>query len=150
MTQCGSIFRRVAARRTCGRRWCGAANRAIRLRAAAELIADVVPPPHGVYARTRKVLETHTEAVCRQVTGETAGPALPPISDDFVIALRAEAADDDLAVAAALPLVTVAAHLGELEMLYPRGDSGPHRRARRQTRCGISAFGGMAPNLPAL
>jgi uncharacterized membrane protein YgaE (UPF0421/DUF939 family) len=99
------------------------ANRAIRLRAAAELIADVVPPPHGVYARTRTVLETHTAAVCRQVTGEDAGPALAPISDDFVIALRAEAADDDLAVAAALPLVTVAAHLGELEVLYPRGDA---------------------------
>ena len=99
------------------------ANRAIRLRAAAELIADVVPPPHGVYARTRTVLETHTDAVCRQVTGEIAGPALAPISDDFVIALRAEAADDDLAVAAALPLVTVAAHLGELELLYPRGDA---------------------------
>jgi uncharacterized membrane protein YgaE (UPF0421/DUF939 family) len=99
------------------------ANRAIRLRAAAELIADVVPPPHGVYARTRTVLETHTDAVCRQVTGEIAGPALAPISDDFVIALRAEAADDDLAVAAALPLVTVAAHLGELEVLYPRGDA---------------------------
>ena len=40
-----------------------------------------------------------------------------------MIALRAEAADDDLAVAAALPLVTVAAHLGELEVLYPRGDA---------------------------
>jgi hypothetical protein len=99
------------------------ANRAIRLRAAAELIADVVPPPHGVYARTRAVLETHTDAVCRQVTGDIAGPALAPISDDFVIALRAEAADDDLAVAAALPLVTVAAHLGELELLYPPGDA---------------------------
>ena len=99
------------------------ANRAIRLRAAAELIADVVPPPHGVYARTRTMLETHTDAVCRQVTGDIAGPALAPISDDFVIALRAEAADDDLAVAAALPLMTVAAHLGELEVLYPRGDA---------------------------
>jgi uncharacterized membrane protein YgaE (UPF0421/DUF939 family) len=99
------------------------ANRAIRLRAAAELIADVVPPPHGVYARTRTVLETHTDAVCRQVTRDTAGPALAPISDDLVIALRGEAADDDLAVAAALPLVTVAAHLSELELLYPRGDS---------------------------
>ena len=126
------------------------ANRAIRLRAAAELIADVVPPPHGVYARTRKVLETHTDAVCRQVTGDTAAPALAPISDDFVIALRAEAADDDLAVAAALPLVTVAAHLGELELLYPRGDTTHPDERVHQTRCGISAFGGMAPNLPAL
>ena len=52
------------------------------------------------------------------------GPALQPISDDFVIALRAEASDDELAVAAALPLVTAAAHIGELEMLYPRSDPG--------------------------
>jgi uncharacterized membrane protein YgaE (UPF0421/DUF939 family) len=100
------------------------ANRAVRLRAAAELIADVVPPPHGVYARTRKVLEAHTEAVCHQVTGSSDGPALQPISDDFVVALRAEASDDELAVAAALPLVTAAAHIGELELLYPRGDPG--------------------------
>ena len=100
------------------------ANRAVRLRAAAELIADVVPPPHGVYARTRTVLETHTEAVCQQVTGGVGGPALQPISDDFVIALRADASDDELAVAAALPLVTAAAHIGELEMLYPRSDPG--------------------------
>ncbi len=99
------------------------ANRAVRLRAAAELIADVVPPPHGVYALTRTVLETHTEAVCHQVTGSSPGPALQPISDDFVIALRADASDDELAVAAALPLVTAAAHLGELELLYPRSDS---------------------------
>jgi uncharacterized membrane protein YccC len=100
------------------------ANRAVRLRAAAELIADVVPPPHGVYARTREVLEAHTEAVCRQVTGGSEGPTLQPISDDFVVALRAEASHDELAVAAALPLVTAAAHIGELELLYPRSDPG--------------------------
>jgi len=99
------------------------ANRAVRLRAAAELIADVVPPPHGVYPRTRAVLEDHTAAVCRHVTGGSAGTALEPISDDFVIALRADASDDKLAVAAALPLVTAAAHIGELELLYPRSDS---------------------------
>jgi hypothetical protein len=99
------------------------ANRAVRLRAAAELIADVVPPPHGVYARTRKVLETHTAAVSQHVTGGSPGHVLQPISDDFVVALRAEAADDDLAVAAALPLVTAAAHIGELELLYPTDES---------------------------
>jgi uncharacterized membrane protein YgaE (UPF0421/DUF939 family) len=104
------------------------ANRAVRLRAAAELIADVVPPPHGVYARTRKVLETHTEAVCQHVTGASNGSALEPISDDFVIALRADASDEELAVAAALPLVTAAAHVGELELLYPRSDPAPVKR----------------------
>lgn len=99
------------------------ANRAVRLRAAAELIADVVPPPHGVYTRTRTVLEEHTEAVCHQITGGSTGPALLPISDELVIALRADASDDELAVAAALPLVTAAAHIGELELLYPRTES---------------------------
>ncbi|MCV7302048.1 FUSC family protein [Mycobacterium barrassiae] len=99
------------------------ANRAARLRAAAELIADIVPPPHGVYERTRAVLEAHTEAVCRVLTRRSLGLSVQPISDDFVIALRAEATDDELAVAAALPLVTAAAHIGELELLYPRSDS---------------------------
>ena len=95
-----------------------AANRAIRLRAAAELIADVVPPPLGVYPRTREVLESHTEAICGRLTG---GPALDleSIGDDFVLALRADATKDDLAVSAALPLTTAAANLGELELLYP-------------------------------
>jgi len=36
-----------------------------------------------------------------------------------VLALRAEAAGGTLSVEAALPLVTVAASLGELELLYP-------------------------------
>jgi uncharacterized membrane protein YccC len=100
-----------------------AANRAIRLRAAAELIADVLPPPLDGYTQTRQVLETHAEAIADQVTGKNVGPALPPIIDDLVTALRAEAADDELLLASALPLVTVAAHLGELELLYPRGDA---------------------------
>jgi uncharacterized membrane protein YccC len=95
-----------------------AANRAIRLRAAAELIADVVPPPLGVYPRTREVLEAHAEAICARLIGDSTRE-LQSISDDFVLALRAEATGDDLAVSAALPLTTVAANLGELELLYP-------------------------------
>jgi hypothetical protein len=95
-----------------------AANRAIRLRAAAELIADVVPPPLGVYPRTREVLESHAEAICARLIGEP-GRELQSISDDFVLALRADATGDDLAVSAALPLTTTAANLGELELLYP-------------------------------
>lgn len=98
------------------------ANRAIRLRAAAELIADVVPPPLGVYPQTRAVIEAHADSVCRLVTGTGAGSPRP-ISDEFVTALRAEATGDELAVPAALPLVTVAAHLGELELLYPKPDT---------------------------
>jgi uncharacterized membrane protein YccC len=95
-----------------------AANRAIRLRAAAELIADVVPPPLGVYPQTREVLESHAEAICARLIGEP-GRELQSISDDFVLALRADATGDDLAVSAALPLTTTAANLGELELLYP-------------------------------
>jgi hypothetical protein len=95
-----------------------AANRAIRLRAAAELITDVVPPPLGAYPQTREVLEGHAEAICARLTGDD-GRELQSISDAFVLALRADATDDDLAISAALPLTTVAANLGELELLYP-------------------------------
>jgi hypothetical protein len=95
------------------------ANRAIRVRAAAELIADVVPPPLAAYPRVREVLETHTEAICERLHGATNTAEHGPISDDFVLALRAESGGDALSVSAALPLVTVAANLGELELLYP-------------------------------
>jgi hypothetical protein len=94
-----------------------AANRAIRVRAAAELIADVVPPPLGTYSRTRQVLEAHTEAISARLTGDP-GRKLESIGDDFVLALRADATGSDLAISAALPLTAVAAHLGELELLY--------------------------------
>jgi len=94
-----------------------AANRAVRVRAAAELIADVVPPPLGPYPRTREVLEAHTSAICARLTGDPRRK-LESISDDFVLALRADATGDELAISAALPLTAVAAHLGELELLY--------------------------------
>ena len=42
------------------------------------------------------------------------------ISDDFVPALRTDAPGNDLAVSAALPLTAAAAHLGELELLFPK------------------------------
>jgi len=96
-----------------------ASNRAIRLRAAAELIADIVPPPLGVYPQVRTVLEAHAAAVCSYLDGKDPTAAIPPISDDMVPAMRAEAGAGDLAVSAALPLVTAAANLGELELIYP-------------------------------
>lgn len=96
-----------------------AANRAIRVRAAAELIADIVPPPLSVYPQTREVLETHAAVICARVTGDTGQP-LESLSDDFVLALRADAPADELAVPAALPLTAAAANLGELELLYPK------------------------------
>jgi hypothetical protein len=96
-----------------------AANRATRLRTAAELIADVVPPPLAVYPRTRQVLSTHAKTICQRLESLEHIAEHGPISDDFVLALRAEASGDALSVSAALPLVTVAANLGELELLYP-------------------------------
>ena len=96
-----------------------ASNRAMRLRAAADLIADIVPPPLGVYPHARQVLETHTAAVCARLDGSDPHTSLPPISDALVPALRAEAGAGGLAVSAALPLVTAAANVGELELTYP-------------------------------
>lgn len=98
-----------------------AANQTVRLRAAADLIADVVPPPLAPYPAARAVLEEHTASICARISGtEDPGAAeRSPISDDFVLALRAESGGGTLSVEAALPLVTVAASLGELELLYP-------------------------------
>jgi uncharacterized membrane protein YgaE (UPF0421/DUF939 family) len=96
-----------------------AANRAVRVRTAAELIADVMPPPLTAYPRVREVLEVHTTAIAERLDGRPSTRALGPIDEDFVLALRAEADGSDLSIRAALPLVTVAANLGELELLYP-------------------------------
>jgi uncharacterized membrane protein YccC len=96
-----------------------ATNRAIRLRNAAELIADVDPPPLDAYPRVREVLAAHTQFVCDRVGGIVPPHEVGPISDDFVLALRAEAQPGALSVSAALSLVAVAANLGELELLYP-------------------------------
>jgi uncharacterized membrane protein YccC len=96
------------------------ANRAIRLRGVADLIADIeTPPPALSYPRTRAVLDEHADLVCERIAGRLdALLERPPISADFVIALRAEAHHEDHPISYALPLVTVAAHLGELELLY--------------------------------
>jgi uncharacterized membrane protein YccC len=109
-----------------------ATNRVMRMRSAADLIADIKwPPPLAMYPRAKAILETHADAVCARLAGDD-DRSWPPISDDLVPALRAEstgadddeplarrASDDELLVAAALPLVTVAANLGELELVYP-------------------------------
>ena len=77
------------------------------------------PCPLSSYPAARAVLEEHTRRICARISG-TADPDATehtPISDDFVLALRAEAPGGTLSVEAALPLVTVAASLGELELL---------------------------------
>jgi hypothetical protein len=96
-------------------------HRAIRLRSAADLIADIpTPPPLSAYPKVRAVVESHVDAICERVTGRLDPERTwGPISDDFVLALRSEARVDDLGVSAALPLLTVAALLGELELIYP-------------------------------
>lgn len=97
-----------------------AANRAWRLRTAADLVADVVPPPPDTYRQARVVLETHADVICARLDRTDTTSILPPISDDLVPALRAGAGTTgEAAIATALPLVTVAAHLGELELTYP-------------------------------
>lgn len=98
-----------------------AANRAIRLRGAADLIADIqTPPPPLTYRKARAVLDEHADLVCERMSGHIDGAiGHNPISDEFVIALRAEAHREEHPVGYALPLVTVAANLGELELLYP-------------------------------
>ncbi|MCE9515091.1 MAG: FUSC family protein [Mycobacterium sp.] len=95
------------------------ANRIPRLRTAADLIADIVPPPAGTYPRTRKVLEEHTAALCARMQGEDGGPT-SDIGEEFVTTLRTEA-NFPGAADAALPLVTAAANIGELELIYPAG-----------------------------
>jgi uncharacterized membrane protein YccC len=96
-----------------------ASNRVVRMRSVADLIADIKwPPPLTAYPRAKQILEAHADAVCARLAGHD-DRTWPPISDDLVPALRAESTGDEAAVAAALPLVTVAANLGELELVYP-------------------------------
>ena len=87
----------------------------MRVRTAADLIADLVPPPLTTYPRARAVIEEHIVALRDRLDGtEPAGPAAP-IGTEFIPALRAEADGTELVVAAALPLATVAASIAELE-----------------------------------
>lgn len=85
-----------------------------RVRTSADLIADLVPPPLTVYPRARKVIEAHTAALRGQLDGTDPAGSAESIGEEFIPALRAEA-EGELAAAAALPLVTVAANIGELE-----------------------------------
>ncbi len=125
------------------------ANRATRLRGAAELIADVVPPPLDTYPQVRAVLESHCDAVCERFRGVESVTFGAPISDDFVRALRAGAGTGgELAVAAALPLVAVAANLGELELLYP--EPAPALQAGHPSRGASLPPAGTVPRVATL
>jgi hypothetical protein len=92
-----------------------AANRAVRLRSASDTIADIrTPLPLSAYPRARAVLEAHADSVGARLAGVT-DRNWGPVGDEFVLALRAEFTGDAAAVDAALPLVTIAANLRELE-----------------------------------
>jgi len=92
------------------------ASRVPRLRTAADLVADIVPPPAGAYPRAREVLDRHTMLLCTRITnGEPASPAVR-IGEEFIPALRAEATHTEHAAQVALPLVTAAATIAELEL----------------------------------
>jgi hypothetical protein len=106
-------------------------NRAIRVRAAADLIMDIpTPPPLGTYPRVREVVEFHVNAIRDRLSGKLGtGGDWTPIGEEFALALRAESGGvgappprsggGELAISAAMPLVTVAAAIGELELVYP-------------------------------
>src|SRR6202008_854608 len=67
-----------------------AANRAMRLRVMSDVIADVaMSPTPSAFPRARAVLETHAEAVVERLSG-ISDKSWAPISDEFVVALRAE------------------------------------------------------------
>jgi len=91
-----------------------AANWTTWVRVAADLIADIrTLPRDGTYPRTRAMLEARLESLTDQTR------ASGPLTEEFVCALRAEATEDPAAVDDALPLVTVAAALAELEVVSP-------------------------------
>jgi uncharacterized membrane protein YccC len=96
-------------------------NHVLRLQSAAEMIADTATPPPSAFPRTRAVLEAHAERICERLAGAAdADETWAQISDEFVLALRAETAETEPALAAVLPLLTVAACLGEVQLVYPR------------------------------
>jgi hypothetical protein len=87
------------------------------------MIADITTlPPPLTYPATRALLEgyAHTVSDRLSISSDT---TRHPLTEGFVWTLRAEATDDNAAVEAAQPLVTVAANLAELEMAsIPRSD----------------------------
>jgi uncharacterized membrane protein YccC len=94
-------------------------NRVAKLRAAADLIADVPEPPSaGAYPRTRAILGAEAEQLCAQMRGHDGPPVQRQWLDELVPTLRSEAPSVADPVSDALPLITVAANLGELTELY--------------------------------
>jgi hypothetical protein len=100
-------------------------NDVIRVHCAAEMIADTETAPLSAYPRTRAVLETHAEWICERLAGAAhADEPRAHISDEFVLSLRAESTESELALDIVLPLVTVAACLGEVQLVYAKPAAG--------------------------
>ena len=75
MTLSANIFRRAAGLPITRTPVIRRSNRAIRLRAAADLIADIpAPPTPGSYPQTRTVLDAHATLVCDRMSGRTDKP----------------------------------------------------------------------------
>ena len=95
-----------------------AANRATWARLTADMIADVrtLPPP-GTYPTARALLEAHLAFATEQISGrgDTTGR---PLAGEIARALRAEATAQSEAVESAQPLITVAANLEQLEIVW--------------------------------
>lgn len=95
------------------------AGRIPRLRMTSDMIADIPPPPDGVFPRTRALLEERTDALCARLRGGQPPAAATELAEQFVPVLRAEARASGAAPETALPLVTTAANIAELEVTYP-------------------------------
>jgi uncharacterized membrane protein YccC len=105
------------------------ANRAVLVRTAGDMIADIkMLPPSGTYPFTRALLETHADSLGDRLSGRR-DAIEHPITEEFVRSLRAEATGESVAVEAAQPLVAVAASLAELESVsFPTAETPPSRR----------------------
>ena len=105
------------------------ANRAVLVRTAGDMIADIkMLPPSGTYPFTRALLETHADSLGDRLSGR--GDAIQhPITEEFVRSLRAESTGESGPAEAAQPLVAVAASLAELESVsFPTAETPPSRR----------------------
>jgi hypothetical protein len=116
-------------------------NQVVRLWSVADLIADITTlSPVSAYPRARAVLQTRAEWICERPAGVAdLDETRARIRDEFVLALRAETTGTELDLAAALPLVTVAAYLAEVELVYPKQAAAIPVRRRRTAGKGVPA-----------
>ena len=107
------------------------ANRAMLVRTAGDMIADIKTlPPSGTYPFTRALLETYADSLGDRLSKRRDATEQPVAERVCVRSLRAEATGESMPVEAAQPLVAVAATLSELELVsFPTSDSGAADRS---------------------